>query len=191
MECRRRPAESGPLRATSAQQGLGWKFRLISGREIGYIDGVKTGYRCAVAFDLQRRTGIVVLANALTDDHPLYIARHLITGERLGLIPAPVAVKKFVTIDGALLARYTGEYRIGADEVIRIAGRKDYLLVETGGGPVEFYAEGPQDFGRRTESQQITFRVAPDGNVTGLTWYPEGRSAKESQEAVRIANSTP
>lgn len=67
-------------------QALGWS---ITREGIVSHSGGKQGYRSAAAFDPQTGRGVVVLANARTDDQPIGIALHLLAGRPLA--PAPAA----------------------------------------------------------------------------------------------------
>jgi len=60
-----------PMRA------LGWGRSRLGGEEVYGHDGGKEGYRSAVVFNPRRRTGVVVLSNARTDDRPMSLALHL------------------------------------------------------------------------------------------------------------------
>jgi hypothetical protein len=86
------------------------------------------------------------------------------------------------------LDRYAGEYRLAKEgTAINVVRRRDYLLVDdSSGSPAEMFAETLQDFGTRVEKLQISFRVDANGNVTGLTWFPRGKAAGQSEEATRV-----
>ncbi len=183
------PATSGAQSPGSPYQALGWRTRRTQGQETYYHDGGKQGYRSGVAFDPVRRTGVIVLSNARTDDQPIALARHLLTGAPLRPPPPAVPVRTFVKVDRKLLDSYAGQYRAGEDQEIRVARRDDYLMIDdVGSGASEFFAESAREFGTRVGDEQVTFRVEPDGEVIGLTWYPDGRSSGKSQEAVRLAS---
>lgn len=166
---------------------LGWIVRRVRGHEIFYHDGGKQGYRTIVAFDPKRRLGVVVLANARSDESLPAWSRYLLTGEPLPPPPAPYPVRKFVSIDPFTLDNYAGEYRRAKDgTLVSVVRRRDYLLVNDGSGaPDEMFAQTLQDFSTRVGPIQISFHTDANGNVTGLTWYPRGKAGGQSEEATR------
>jgi serine-type D-Ala-D-Ala carboxypeptidase/endopeptidase len=182
------PATTGPQVPGAPQQTLGWKLRHSMGRALVYHDGDKDGYRAVIAFDPERRTGVVVLANALTDDAPQPLARHLLTGEPMSPPPPAMAARAFARFDDALLDSYEGEYRVGDSHLFRVARRRDHLLIdEVSRGPEEYFAESPRDFITRADKRTITFRTNAAGKVTGMAMYPRGRGVSdEPLEGVRV-----
>ena len=184
------PATQGPQVPGAPQEGLGWRFRETMGRSLTYHDGDKDGYRAVMAFDRERRTGVVVLANALTEDPPQALARHLLTGETMAPAPPPVAVGKFVPLESALLDSYEGEYRFEDLGVFKVARQRDHLYIDNvgRGSPEPYFAEGPRDFRMRAEKPEVSFRTDAAGKVTGLTYYPRGRRVSDppSLEAARV-----
>jgi len=48
------------------------------------------------------------------------------------------------------------------------------------------HAESLRDFGRRVGALQVTFHADQNGNVTGLTWYPDGKAAGQAEKATRV-----
>jgi serine-type D-Ala-D-Ala carboxypeptidase/endopeptidase len=167
---------------------LGWIVRRVRGHELVYHDGGKQGYRTVVAFDPERRIGVVVLANARSDESLPLWGQYLLTGRPLPPPPAPRPVKKFVSIDPYALDSYAGEYRLAKEgTTLRFARRRDYLLVDDGSGsPDELQAQSLRDFGRRVGDLEVTFHADESGKVTGLTWYPKGKAAGQAEEATRI-----
>jgi CubicO group peptidase (beta-lactamase class C family) len=182
------PATTGPQIPGAPQDGLGWKTVQSMGRSLIYHDGDKDGYRCIEVFDRERRTGVVVLANAFTDDAPRVLARYLMTGEPMAPPPPALAVRKFVQVEGELLDRFEGEYRVSESLLFRVARRRDHLLVdEVSRGPEEYFAEGPRDFGMRADRREVTFRSDAAGKVTGIALYPRGRGVSDAPlEGLRV-----
>jgi CubicO group peptidase (beta-lactamase class C family) len=164
-----------------AWQALGWVIR--SDGIVRHAGG-KQGYRSGVAFDPRTGVGAVVLANARTDDEPLDLAIHLVTGSPLPPAP-PAPVRKRVTIDPAVLDRYAGRYRLGPDRVLEVARKESHLLVHSpGSGVSEFFPTGPTDFFLITGNDEITFQFE-GGRVTGLILYGDGRDAGGGRLALR------
>lgn len=174
--------------ADPSEFALGWIVRRVRGHEIFYHDGGKQGYRSIVAFDPERRIGVVVLANARSDESLPAWSRYLLTGEPLPPPPPPYPVRQFVSVDPFVLDGYAGRYRLAKDgTTIDVVRRRDYLLVDDGSGsPTEVFSETLQDFSARVERLQITFRTDANGNVAGLAWYPRGKAGGQPEEAARV-----
>ena len=174
--------------ADPSEFALGWIVRRVRGHEIFYHDGGKQGYRSIVAFDPKRRLGVVVLANARSDESLPAWSRYLLTGAPLPPPPAPYPVRKFVSIDPFTLDSYAGEYRRAKDGTsVNVVRRRDYLLVDdSSGAPAEMFAETLQDFSTRVGPLQISFHTDGDGNVTGLTWHPRGKAGGQAEEATCV-----
>ncbi len=151
--------------------------------------GGKQGYRSGVAFNRRTGIGAVVLANARTDDQPINIARHLVTGEPLEPAPGVPKDKSRVELPHAVLDSYAGRYRRPDGDELEVARNGSRLVVRY---PyyalLDFVATRPHDFFSNTDSDEITFEVDPDGRVTGLILYGDGKDAGGGELAQRIAN---
>lgn len=136
-----------------------------------------------------------MLSNSRWDESLPAWSRYLLTGEPLPPPPPPYPVKKFVSIDPFTLDSYAGVYRLAKEgTTVNVVRRRDYLLVDdTSGSPAEMFAETLQDFGMRVGNLQISFHTDENGKVTGLTWYPRGKAAEQSEEAPKysFARSSP
>ena len=172
---------------TETSRALGWGVSKVGNDEIFSHEGGKQGYRSSVVFDPKSRTGVVVLANARTDDRPTAIAMHLLAGAPLSPAPHAPPKRTIVKVDLQVLESYAGRYRLGPDTILTVARKADYLLVGTpGNGVSEFFAEGAKDFFLNTGNDEITFQVDTDGRVTGLALYGDGKPAREYQLAPRL-----
>jgi serine-type D-Ala-D-Ala carboxypeptidase/endopeptidase len=173
-------------------QALGWSIRRNGDDEIVSHEGGKQGYRSGVAFSPKSGTGVVILANARTDDRPGAIAMHLLTGSPLGRAPSAPPERRRVTLDRNLLETYAGRYRLEVGTILTVARKDGHLLVETtGNGVSEFFAEGARDFFLDTGNDEITFQMDANGRVTGLALYGDGKGTGEHQIAPRINGSAP
>jgi CubicO group peptidase (beta-lactamase class C family) len=170
------------------KMSLGWFISTIGDREIYTHEGGKTAYRCAVSFDPRARTGVVVLQNARTDDRPTAIANYLLTGRPLAPAPDAPTAKPVVRVAPEVLDRYTGHYA-AKDGIVRVLHKRDHLLVsyEDGDPGLEFAATGERDFFYDAGNDDITFEVDDKGAVTGMHIYPDGKAARTSEFAPRIA----
>jgi CubicO group peptidase (beta-lactamase class C family) len=165
------PADGGPA--------LGWAVRRIGNREIYTHEGGKEGYRCVAAFDVASRTGVVVLANARTDDRPTALAMYLLAGIALPPAPAAPAPKPVTHLSAQALQRFEGRYRLSGDDVLTVIHKRDHLLVDyrDDGNGLAFLAAGPRDFYYSVGNDEITFQMDDEGRVTGLWLYDDGKAA--------------
>ncbi len=162
-------------------QLLGWSERVSQGVTIVGHDGGKEGYRAALVFDPASRVGIVILANARTDDTPIALAAYLLTGRRLGAAPA-APKSAWIEVSLNLLDAYAGRYALASGNTIRIGRRDNHLLMDMpGAGVTEFYALSPTEFRSNTSDETLRFRSSTDGSITGLEYLAGARSS----EAVR------
>lgn len=171
-------------------QALGWGISRVGDVEIVGHRGGKEGYRSAVVFDPKTRTGIVVLANARTEDEPGDIAMHLLTGKPLPPAPPAPAPRRTVKVSPKQLSAYAGRYRLASGAVMTAASRGDSLAVEAapGSGISTFLAQDNRDFYLNTGNDEITFKVDADGRVTGLVLHGDGK-AGDDHKAARIDGS--
>jgi CubicO group peptidase (beta-lactamase class C family) len=186
-------SEHSPLHAAMVLQRtpgrtLGWGRSTLSGEAVYGHEGGKEGYRSAVAFNPRTRTGVVVLANARTDESPMAIARHLLGGQALPP-PAPrVPPPPTLRLDAVQLDEYAGRYRLESLGGLNLARREDHLLVDRlGEGISTFFPTARDEFVANTEDAQIRFHRDASGRVTGLTLRARGssESAQRSSAATR------
>jgi hypothetical protein len=83
-------------------------LRPFAVREIIERRGGKEGTRSAIAFDPMRGRGVVVLANARTDDEPGDLAMHLLTGKALVPTPRAPLLPETTATSPRVLATYAG-----------------------------------------------------------------------------------
>lgn len=83
--------------------------------------------------------------------------------------PLPAA-KREITIDFALLGRYTGEYELMPGFLLVITNEAGHLMGQATGQPkVELFAESETNFFLKVVDAQIVFDLDAAGKVTGLT----------------------
>ncbi len=167
-----------PTREPSIQIALGWRIESRDGLQIIWSNGRTDGYRAFMGFDLERRIGVVALANAGTDVGVDDIGRHVLD-PRL----RPVRAHKEVAIDPALLDRYVGRYRFDDGNVMAITRLGTRLISQmTGQDPIGIYPESDQQFFVKLLEAQITFEASGDGPAPALILQQDG----ETWRAVRI-----
>ena len=148
--------------------------------------GGKQGYRSGVAFNRGTGIGAVVLANARTDDRPIDLALHLVTGKPLEPAPAAPKRKRRLELPHAVLDRYAGRYLLPDGRELEVARNGSRLVVRYPSHAVlEFVATGPRDFFYNAGNDDITFELGPAARVTGLILYGDGKAAGGGQRAWR------
>lgn len=166
---------------------IAWGAQQIAGREIYAHDGGKIGFRSAVAFDVKTRTGVVVLMNARTDDRAMPLALYLLTGQPLPPV-SPAPVKKRIKLPANALDRLAGSYQTVGGEQYTVLRNGDQLLVDYGRANIlEFAPSGPREFFYIGGNDDITFEADPAGEITGMRIYPDGRDARDSELATKVA----
>jgi serine-type D-Ala-D-Ala carboxypeptidase/endopeptidase len=165
---------------------LGWGASTLGGETVYGHEGGKAGYRAAAIFNPRTKTGVVVLANACTDDRPIDLARHLLFAGS-PLLPAPAAPirPQIVAIKGKTLDGYAGSYRLESGNTVRIARKRDHLLVnQVGGGISTFFPSGSSEFFDNTENARIVFDLE-DGRATGLTLHEGDKALRATRVSSR------
>lgn len=166
-------------------QMLGLSQRTLNGVAIIGHDGGKEGYRAALAFNPQTRTGVAILANARTDDTPIELAAWLLTGRPMGPVPEAPERPDIDAPFGAL-DRLAGAYRTETGATLRIAPYENRLRIERpGDGVTEFYpaevagpaATAPGAFRSNIADQSLSF-IEEAGRIAGLTLQSGSRTER-------------
>ena len=164
---------------------LGLSVRRSRGEEQFGHDGGKEGYRSGLGFNPRSRTGIVVLANARTDDLPINIALHIMTGRPLPPAPhAPAELRK-VRVKRSTLDAVSGTYRLESNQVVAIARKGDRLLIDTRGDGIESFFPSDSKYFHSKEAREVIFDFDAEGHVVALTL----REGDKDRRAERIEGS--
>jgi hypothetical protein len=153
------------------QVGLGWHIRTneASTSEILWHNGGTGGYRSFAGFDAAQGKGVVVLTNTAegVDD----IGYHL--------LDSTYALKEIIpvlSVDPAVLERYVGRYQLAPTFIITITRDGDQLTAQATGQPAfSIYPSSETEFFLKVVEAQVTFNVAEDGTVEGLTLHQNGQ----------------
>ena len=148
--------------AGSAEQALGWLITGTGDDAIVYHDGGSFGHASSVAWQPQRRIGVVVLANQTTNVGD--IARHLLQPS-VPLEQPPRARHTEITLDAAVLDKYVGRYDMQEEGVVVIARDGTLLTIELpsswGLPKLRLHAEGQRDFFATEVPLRATFEADP------------------------------
>lgn len=165
------------------QIGLGWVIRGGHGRELHWHNGGTGGYRSFLGFDLESKTGVVVLSNSgdSVDD----LGFHLLDSRYPLVIPP--AMRTAVEVDPAVFDDYAGRYQLMENVVFTVTREGDGLFVHITGQPrLQVFPESEARYFYRVVDAQITFGRGEDGSVDHLVLHQGGRD----QRAERLAEGS-
>lgn len=158
------PAELAPAIALTHQRqrlfspgqeiALNWIYDSADG--FYWHNGQTGGYHCCVAFQIDRKVGVVVLSNmagALPDAICHGLLRRL-----LGKPLKPLHLEPTVTVEPAKLEALVGRYRIDLLNQMTVAHVDDHLTLRlTGQRPVRLFPRSATDFYLRVVKADVRF----------------------------------
>jgi D-alanyl-D-alanine-carboxypeptidase/D-alanyl-D-alanine-endopeptidase len=170
-----------------SEQALGW---VVTGRgddQLFMHDGGSWGFVSSVAWDPNRRVGVVVLSNQLASVSD--IALHLLRPD-VPLQPPTAAKHTEINLDSKILDACSGQYDAKEEGVFLIVQEPDFLTIQmpTGWGLPKFRLrpESPRDFFVAELPIRVTFRTDSNGQVNGILVYPP-----RGQHALPASRITP
>ncbi|HSK19483.1 MAG TPA: serine hydrolase [Longimicrobiales bacterium] len=175
---------AGPLRASidlsmapraaagqNMMVGLGWHRMTTATDTIVWHNGGTGGFRTFVGIVPATGRGIVLMANsggAGADD----IALHLLDPA----LPLAPPARQAVDVPADVLSRYVGTYELAPQFSIEVTLVDGTLRAQATGQPViRLWAASETEFFIREVDAQVTFRIAPDGTVSGLVLHQNGQ----------------
>ena len=162
----RRPAGKG-------EQALGWLVTGTGAETIVFHDGGSFAFSSAVAWQPEKRSGVVVLMNQVGNVGD--IARHLLQPSQP--LEQPVRARHTeITLDAVTLDSYAGRYEL-QDEGVSTIGRDGALLTielpaSWGLPKLQLHAEGQREFFATELPLRVTFEVDASNRVTTMIVYP-------------------
>ncbi|HEY7638537.1 MAG TPA: serine hydrolase [Steroidobacteraceae bacterium] len=167
------------------EQALGWWIVGSGDDAIVFHDGGSFGFSSSLAWQPQRRVGVVVLSNQTTGAGG--IARHLLQPD-VPIGQPRRARRTEITLEPAVLDSYVGRYRLEDDGVVVITRDGALLSIELpadwGIPKLKLHAETQRQFFLKELPLQATFEVDADGRVTGMQVYPP--RGQKMIEAIRL-----
>ena len=152
--------------------GLGWFYADYPGTRVVYHGGSTPGFRAYVGMDLQRKRGVIVLANSDNDVGNLGV--HLVDPYVPLYSPEPPRQFKAIVVEPRLLREYAGAYRIDEPPgVLTFRRRGDGLLATSPHGTWRVFAESDTSFFTEDMENWGTFTRDSKGRVDGFTWRRE------------------
>jgi CubicO group peptidase (beta-lactamase class C family) len=174
--------------AGQATIGLGWIIISAHGREIVGHDGATGGFHSFAGYDVEARTGVVVLSNASTPSGIDDIGFHLLNPNAPLANPEPPKQHTEIHIDPKLLDNYTGRYQVTPNLIFEVTRDGDRLFAQgfaqlphnrhgdlTSLPKFELFAEGEKNFFARVSDSRVTFETGPEGRATSLILHKTGR----------------
>jgi CubicO group peptidase (beta-lactamase class C family) len=157
--------------------GYGWGVAKLRGRRAISHGGGIHGFSTYALRLPEERTFVAVLCNS---DAPG--AAPELLGKKIAAIavgdpfPEPAAV----SLDAAVLARYTGVYRIDetTTRTVSVEGGKLYTQ-RTGGERVEARASAPTEFFYDRSLSRFRFVLDPSGRPSEMLFFPDGEDEPE------------
>lgn len=163
----RRPAGSSMLTI-----GLGWHIITRPGINIVWHNGGTGGYRTFAGFDPDRKIGVVVLTNAVSDNDD--IGFHILDPTApLDSTRAQVPVQ----VPEGVLQDYVGEYELAPGFSIRVTREGTSLFGQaTGQDRFQMFPRNDREFFLRVVEARVEFQRDQAGKVTGLVLYQGGQT---------------
>jgi serine-type D-Ala-D-Ala carboxypeptidase/endopeptidase len=154
--------------------GLGWMLNNSFEQKIVAHGGGTGGFLTFVAFEPQRKRGVVVLSNSNTDVSD--IAMHLLDSRRpLTKLAAAKTFQK-ISVDPSSFGAFVGTYEIAPGNLLVVTREGDRLFSSVPGlGKIEMFAYEAMSFFSSAIDAQVTF-VAEAGKVTRLMLHQDGAS---------------
>lgn len=150
---------------------LGWHVNLQD--RVYWHNGQTGGYHSFVAFQKERKVGVVVLGNtagASVDGLGLRVMK-LLAGQPV----EPMHVRMPIRLDPATLEQYVGKYEALPGFTLEVFRQGDRLLARATGQPsAGIYPASETEFFYRAVDAQITFVKDPDGKITKLILHQHG-----------------
>ena len=151
----------------STEKPLAWTVVGEGDGKIIVHDGGTLGYASSVAFDPERRVGVIVLSNQVAGVGD--IARHLLRPD-LPLPKAPVTKRTEIALDPAVLDGYAGRYEAAGEGTFVIERENDFLTItlppDWGLPKLRLRPESRQDFFVAELPLRVTFQAK------GMLIYP-------------------
>jgi CubicO group peptidase (beta-lactamase class C family) len=157
-----------PTGIGNVEIAVGWHITKTARGEIIWHNGGTGGYRSFAGYDLQSRTGVVVLSNTSTSTGVDDIGMHLLD-PAVPLAPPP-KIHTEKPVDPKLFAKYVGRYQLTPARVLNVISDDTRLFAQAEGqNRFELFPEGDREFFAKIVDIQIVFEVDANGRATALT----------------------
>jgi CubicO group peptidase (beta-lactamase class C family) len=145
---------------------MAWNVYKKYGREIVWHDGSTAGYWSFLAFDAQKKTGIVLLANTYLDVDD--IGLHTLDKQWPAKELEPRKQYKEIQLDPKILTSYVGEYRFNGNLTLKVVVENGHMYAQSSTMPrFEMFAWAEGFFFIKTFEAEVSF-VQDKGKTTSM-----------------------
>jgi CubicO group peptidase (beta-lactamase class C family) len=150
--------------------GLGWFQVKLGETRATWHNGATIGFRAYVGMDLERKRGVVVLANSDTDVTNL--GNHLLEPSIPLYLPDPPREFKRVQVDIRLLDEFVGTYRRNENDTgsLRFHRNGDELTATYGATTLRVFCESETTVFTEDMETWGTFTRDARGRIDGISW---------------------
>jgi D-alanyl-D-alanine-carboxypeptidase/D-alanyl-D-alanine-endopeptidase len=170
-----------PMGAAGSEIGLAWIVsKPAERREILSHNGATGGFRAAIALDVAKGRGVVVLTNAAPEPAANDLAMHVLLGTPvLSALPIPTApplsAHTEVILPPEELDRVAGRYAFTPTLALTIERNGSGLQAQLSGQPAfPIFAEAPLHFFWRVVDAQAQFSLGPNGKAAEVVLIQNG-----------------
>ncbi len=137
-------------------------------------NGQTGGYSSAIFVYPPQKMAVVVLCNT-SSEHTTPLAEKILQ-TMLGMKPEPIAVRKTVTVDPAILKSYEGTYALSLFFAITISAEDGKLMAQaTGQQKCQVYPSSDTEFFYKLVNAQLKFEKGDDGKFSKLVLHQNGQ----------------
>jgi serine-type D-Ala-D-Ala carboxypeptidase/endopeptidase len=140
-------------------------------------NGGTGGYTTYISFNMERKTGVVVLINSAGNlmDQIGDRLEHMLANEAV----QPLAIRRSITLDSKTLDEYVGAYELVPTVRITVTRQGNQMFVQlTGQGPLGIHAEAKDKFFLRAVEASVTFERDAEGKITACVLHQNGRDQR-------------
>ena len=152
--------------------GLCWQ--LARDGETWWHNGQTGGYSSAMFVYPPQKIAVVVLCNT-SSEHTTPLAEKILQ-TMLGMKPEPIAVRKTVVVDPALLKSYQGTYALGLLFAITVTIEDGKVMAQgSGQQKCQVYPSSDTEFFYKVVDAQLKFEKGDDGKFNKLVLHQNGQ----------------
>ena len=156
-----------------AGNDIGLNWLIDTKRQIRWHNGQTGGYHSFVAFDPQKKFGVVLLSN--TASGLVDMIGSQIVHQMLGEKVEPMKLPKEMALDGDALKRFVGDYKLNLLSTMKVRFDGNNLTAQITGQPAyRIYARTTTEFFWKIVSAQVTFQTDEHDAVTGAVIHQNG-----------------
>jgi len=165
-----------PTDIPNTEIALGWHITTTPRGPIVWHNGGTGGYRTIMAFDPDRRVGVVVLADTETPAGVDDIAFHILAGTPLIQPPAPPVAHHEIPVDVEVMQNLVGHYQLAPQVIAEVTVQDGQLFIQlTGQAKAPVFFEGPNRVFWKVVDAQARFEVDGEGHGAAMVLHQAGR----------------